>query len=94
MTAIIIANICAWSALLAYMLAFGAIAALRGKAPRHGDPMRVGVAAVSLVMVGFFLRRLVAPDSEVVFISLAALSLMVAAVVAWLARSYGRGPLR
>ncbi len=94
MTPLIILNVAAWAALLAYMLMRGAVSALRGKAPRHGDPMRVGVAAVAFVMLGFFLRRLVAPDSDVAFMSLCVLSLLVAGIVAWLARSYGRGPLR
>ncbi len=92
MTALIIANICAWGSLLVYMLLRGAWAALRGKAPRHGDPMRVGVAAVAVVMLGFFVRRLVAPNSDLAFNSLAVLSILVAAYVASLARTYGRGP--
>ncbi len=93
MTPLIILNIAAWGLLLAYMLRFGAWAAVRGKSPRHGDPMRLGVAAVALVMLGFFLRRLIAPDSEIAFMSLAALSVLVAGYVARLARVYGRGPI-
>lgn len=94
MTALIVLNIAAWGALLLYMLMRGAWAAVRHDSPRHGDPMRVGVAAVAFVMLGYFLRRLIAPDSDVAFMTLSVLSIVVAAFVAWLARSYGRGPLR
>ncbi len=93
MTILIIANIAAWSALFVYMVIRGAWAAALHRSPRHGDPMRVGVAAVAFTFVGFFIRRLVGPDSEIAFMALSMLSLVVACVVASLARSYGRGPL-
>ncbi len=94
MTLLIILNIGAWGALFVYMMVRGAWSAVLRRSPRHGDPMRVGVAAVCILMLGFFIRRLLAPESEIVFMSLAALSILVAGFVAQLARSYGRGPLQ
>ncbi len=91
MTPLIILNVIAWGALLIYMIP-GAWSAARGMAARRGDPMRLGVAIVALLMSSFFLRRLLAPGSDVAFNILSVLSIVTACYIAFLAHAYGRGP--
>ena len=91
MTALRILNIVVWGALFAYMLP-GAWSAAYGGNVRRGDPMRLAVAATCLVMIGFSLRWLLAPESLLIWRTLYVLSAAVAAYIAVLARAYGRGP--
>lgn len=86
-----IANVLIWAGLLAFMFE-GAKTAVIGKETRRGDPMRLGVAFVCLVMIGGNLRWLFAPESQTL---LAVVHIMAAAVglyIARLASAYGRGP--
>lgn len=80
----------AWGLLALYMLP-GAWSAARGRDTRRGDPMRLGVFATALVMIGFNLRWLFAPDSMLIWQMLYLLSAGDAVFIALLARAYGRG---
>lgn len=91
MTALRILNLVVWGALALYMLP-GAWTAARGSLTRHGDPMRLAVFATSLVMMGFTLRWLLAPDSEALWRLLYVLAIADAGYIGFLARAYGRGP--
>ncbi len=91
MTTLRILTIIAWGLLLLYM-APGAWSAARGKATRHGDPMRLGVALVCLLMIGFVGRWLIAPNVQSIHLTLYGLAILTAGYIAWLARGYGRGP--
>lgn len=92
MTELRILNLLIWSALLLYM-APGASHAVSGKDVRRGDPMRLGVGAVCLVMILGNLRWLMAPDSDALFAAVYVLNALVGAYLFRLAKSYGRGPL-
>lgn len=90
MTLLRILNVIVWGALALYMIP-GAWAAAKGTATRYGDPMRLSVLATALVMIGFFLRWLLAPDSVLLWQFLHVLSIADAIYIAMLARAYGRG---
>jgi hypothetical protein len=91
MTALRLLNLIIWGGLWVYMVP-GAWSAVRGKEIRRGDPMRLGVAAVCVVMILGNLRWLFAPDSDSLFASIYALSAMVGIYIIRLAKAYGRGP--
>lgn len=84
-------NVAVWGCLLVYMLP-GAKSAVIGSETRRGDPMRLGVAFVCLVMLGGNLRWLLAPESEQALLALHVMSASVALYIARLAYAYGRGP--
>ncbi len=90
MTALRIINVVIWGALLLYLLP-GAWSAVHGKAVRRGDPMRLGCVATAFVMLGFFLRWLLAPESDLLWQALHILSAADAVYIWFLARAYGRG---
>ena len=91
MTLLRIANVIAWGLLFAYMIP-GAWEAAKGHATRLGDPLRLGVATVALLMVGLHGRWLLIPDNDAVWMSLYVMSILTAGYVAYLAHAYGRGP--
>lgn len=91
LTALRVINIVVWSGLLLYMIP-GAHHAVTGKDVRRGDPMRLGVGAVCLVMLLGNLRWLLVPDSDLLFAAIYVLSAIVGLYVARLAHAYGRGP--
>jgi hypothetical protein len=91
MTALRILNLVIWGALFVYMLP-SAHHVVTGKDVRRADPMRLGVAAVCVVMVLGNIRWLLAPDNEMLFATIYALSAMVGVYKIILARAYGRGP--
>jgi hypothetical protein len=90
MTALRILNVAVWLSLALYMVP-GAWTAARGLSTRHGDPMRLSVLVTALLMVGFYLRWLLAPESETLWQLLHVLSIFNAGYIAILARAYGRG---
>jgi hypothetical protein len=91
MFALRIINLIAWGLMLAYMLP-GAWSATSGKA-RYGDPMRLACALTGIVMIGFNLRALLAPDDELTWKALLVLSAALAFFILQLGRTYGRGVL-
>jgi hypothetical protein len=86
-----ILNIVIWLSMMIYM-APGAWSAVTGKALRRGDPMRLACFATAFVIVGFNGRWLLAPDSEMIWQTLYALSAAVGVYIIRLAHAYGRGP--
>lgn len=91
MTPFWIANAVLWSFLFCYM-APGAWAAASGRNTRHGDPMRLAVAATAILQAGFSFRWLIGPSNEASWKALYVLSAALAIYIAYLARAYGRGP--
>jgi hypothetical protein len=91
LTALRILNIAIWTGLLAYMLP-AARSAVTGRDTRRGDPMRLGVASVCLVIILGNIRWLIAPDSQPLFLALYVLTAIVGVYKIILARTYGRGP--
>jgi hypothetical protein len=91
LTVLRVVNLLIWSALFFYVLR-GAISTVTGKDTRRGDPMRLGVAAVCIVIVLGNLRWLVAPDDQTLFIAVYVLTAIVGIYKIILARTYGRGP--
>jgi hypothetical protein len=79
LTALRIINVAVWSVLL-------------GKDVRRGDPMRLGVAGVCLVIILGNLRWLLAPDNDGLFIAIYLLSALVGTYIIRLGMAYGRGP--
>lgn len=84
-------NVAVWTGLLLYMLP-GAKSAITGRDIRRGDPMRLGVSFVCLVMIGGNLRFLLAPDSDGLWLALYVMSAAVGLYIARLGKAYGRGP--
>lgn len=91
MTLLRILNVVVWGVMAAYMLP-GAWSTVAGYAVRRGDPMRLACFATAIVMVGFSLRWLLAPDNILVWQALYGLSAAVGVYIMFLARAYGRGP--
>jgi hypothetical protein len=91
LTALRILNLVIWGALLLCMIP-GAQATVRGKEVRRGDPWRLGVAAVSIVIILGNIRWLVAPDNAALFIAIYVLTAIVGGYKIVLAKTYGRGP--
>lgn len=87
-----VVNVLIWTLLLLYMIP-GAKNAIWGTDTRRGDPMRLGVAFVCLVMIGGNLRWLFAPDDRSMWVALYVMSAAVGLYIAKLAKAYGRGPL-
>ena len=69
MTALRIINLIVWGALFLYMVC-GAWSAAHGMGVRVGDPMRLASAAVALLVCGFTLGPMVAPNSNTVWAGL------------------------
>lgn len=92
MTALRVINLLIWSGLFFYMLP-GAWAALRGREVHRGDPMRLSVAMVSLVIIFGNLRFLFAADNEDLFAAIYVLCAAIGLYKFRLAHLYGRGPL-
>lgn len=90
MTALRIINLIVWLSLAVYMLP-AVISSFCGVNTRYGDPMRVAVFATCLVIAGFSLRWLIAPENEAMWRVLYILSAADALYIALLARTYGRG---
>ena len=91
LTALVVLNLIGWGGLLLWMLPASYNAAF-GKVLRRGDPMRLSVLTVSVVMIGFCTRRLVIPDEELSLQALYLLNLAVIVHIGLLTRAYGRGP--
>jgi drug/metabolite transporter (DMT)-like permease len=91
LTVLRIANVGIWAALLACMFT-GARSAVTGKEVRRGDPMRLGLSAVCLVMILSNVRWLLMPESDALFAAIYVLSALVGLYVIMLGRAYGRGP--
>lgn len=91
LTALRVLNLVVWTVLLFYMLPSSRHAVF-GKDMRRGDPMRLSVAAVCVVMILGNLRWLMAPGSQTLLAGITALSLAVGCFKIALARAYGRGP--
>lgn len=84
-------NLAVWLVLLAYMLP-GAGTAVGGKNLRRGDPMRLGIACICLVMIGGNLRWLFAADSLTLLATIHALAAAAGLYLIRLGLAYGRGP--
>jgi len=82
-------NLAGWLLVLAYM-APAVLGVLRGK-PRDGDPPRLIYAAFALLVIGFNLRMLAVPESQIVQAALLGLSAVVSVFTLRAARAYGRG---
>lgn len=91
MTALRLLNLAVWGLLLLYMIP-GAHHAITGKDVRRGDPMRLGVGVVSIVMVLGNIRWLAAPDNMNLLAAVHILALLAGLYIALLAKTYGRGP--
>lgn len=91
MTVLRIVNVLIWGTMALYMVT-GAWAAISGIGVRRGDPMRLACFATALVMAGFNLRWLIAPDSIWTWQALYALSAALGVYIMALAYAYGRGP--
>lgn len=85
------ANVLIWTGLLIYMMP-GAKTAIVGKDTRRGDPMRLGVSFVCLLMIGGNLRWIFAPESQTLLGVLHLIAAAVGLYIARLAKAYGRGP--
>lgn len=59
---------------------------------RRGDPMRVGVAGVAIVMILANFRWLLAAENDLLFAVIYLLNAGVGLFMISLARTYGRGP--
>lgn len=92
MTLLRVLNIIAWASMLAYMLPGAWSAARGGVKVRRGDPMRLACAMTGIVMVGFNLRWLLAPDDQMIWKSLLVVNIALALYILALGRAYGRGP--
>lgn len=90
MTVLRIISTLVWAALLLYMLP-AAWAAIARTHTRRGDPVRLGMAIICLTTMGFNLRWLIAPQSELTWKVLYVLSALAAVYHIILARVYGRG---
>ena len=90
LTALRIANVVIWAGLLAYVFK-GAKAAVTGKETRRGDPMRLSVASVCILIILGNLRWLLAPNNDVLLSGVSVLGILVAAYKWRLASAYGRG---
>lgn len=93
MTALRLLNLAVWVGLFLYMLP-GAWAAARAIKARHGDPMRLAVAATALIIIGFTARSLWAPEHNGSLATLYVLCILDGLYIARLANAYGRGPVR
>lgn len=91
LTALRILNIVIWSGLFVFMFV-GARSAVTGKGVRLGDPWRLSVASVSVLMILGNLRWLLAPKSEDLLAAISVLGIIVGSFKLYLARLYGRGP--
>lgn len=91
LTLLRILNLLIWSGLLLYMLP-GAKSAIMGRDTRRGDPMRLGLSFVCLVIIGGNLRFLLAPDSDGLWMAIYLLSAAVGLYLIRLGNAYGRGP--
>ena len=89
MTALFLVALLIWSAVLIYALP-GALAAF-GRSPRHGDPMRAGVAVVAIVFLCGSLLRLFAVTDETIIAGLFVAVIGTGLFVMWLMKTYGRG---
>jgi hypothetical protein len=70
----------------------GAWAAVTGRETRLGDPVRLFILSVAVMMAGFSLRWLVAPANEPAWQALYLLSAVNAVYGFIILCSYGRGP--
>lgn len=93
LTTLRLLNIAVWSLLFVYMMSQGGWAAIRGKEVRKADPMRLSVAAVSLVIVLGNLRWLIAPESDAALLILTLLTFQVGVYKICLGLVYGRGTM-
>lgn len=91
MTELRVLNLIVWGLMALYMTT-GAWSAVFGANTRRGDAMRLACFATAIVMVGFNLRWLVAPDSIWTWQALYVLSAGLGCYILWLAHAYGRGP--
>lgn len=80
-----------WGALFAYTVR-GAWRAAWGRTSYRNDPIYLAAATTSLMMAGFSLRWLIAPDNLWAWQMLYGLSAANALYIAALVRAYGRGP--
>lgn len=90
MPALWLLNTFAWGIVLVYMLPGAWNAAFGG--PRLHDPWRLVCFSTALMMAGFSVRWLLAPDNMLLWQALYVLSAADAAYVVVVARAYGRGP--
>lgn len=91
LTALRIANLLIWGFLFLYVLR-GASHAVSGKETRRGDPMRLSIASVCIIMILGNIRWLMAPEDQGLFAVIYVLSAIVGIYKIVLARTYGRGP--
>ena len=84
-------NLVIWIGLFLYMVPAARVAII-GKDTRRGDPMRLGVAFICLVMIGGNLRWLFAPDSKSLLAVIHVFAAAAGLYTARLANAYGRGP--
>lgn len=91
LTALRILNLLIWVGLFVCVFS-GARSAITGKDVHRGDPWRLSVAAVCVVIILGNLRWLLAPNNAALFASVYALTGIVGIYKIILARVYGRGP--
>ena len=72
-------------------MAPAAFSVATGRKLRINDPFRLAIFIVALLLNGFALRGLFAPDDETLRFGLHVLSAVTAGYVIRLARAYGRG---
>lgn len=89
LTCLRLVSIAAW-ALVAGCLGGSAYRAIRGRTFAY-DNFRAGFFFVALLMIGFNLRWLLAPDDQGVWLALYALSALVAFFVLKVVRAHGKG---
>lgn len=86
-----IALLITWSTVAAFM-ATGAWCAMTRRGVRRGDPMRLACFVTALIFIGYSLRALLAPSSDLAWQSLHLLSMADAGFIIALGHAYGRGP--
>lgn len=92
MDALRIANLIVWGVFMLPFMASGAWSAMSGREMRRGDPMRLACFATGLIICGFNVRGMIAPDDELSRVILYLLSIADGVFIMLLARAYGRGP--
>jgi uncharacterized membrane protein YeiH len=70
----------------------GAFSAAVFASHRRGDPMRLAVFLVAVIMAGGTLRWILAPDNETLWKAVYVVAVLTAIYIVRLMHAYGRGP--
>lgn len=84
-----ILNLIAWCGVLAYMMP--AVASIMRGKTRMRDPNHLIYAAFAVLVIGFNLRWLAVPDSDLMQAGLLCIGIAIAVMTILAARAYGRG---